>query len=113
MSSARGASSWTAAIAAWSWYGPSGASRQRVGDERDALLDRLLVPPRPVLLGERDQRAVGPGARRAARVGEQHEREQPGDLAVVGQQRGAPRGSSRIASPVSSARCRSGPEVAV
>ena len=45
------------------------------------------VPARAVLLGQRDQRAVGAGAGRAAGIGEQHQREQPGDLAVVGQPR--------------------------
>jgi hypothetical protein len=35
---------------------------------------------------ERDQRAVGRGAGRPARVREQHQREQTGDLAVAGQQ---------------------------
>jgi hypothetical protein len=50
-----------------------------------------------VLLGERISVAVGPVRAGAPRVGEQHEREQPGDLAVVGQQRWTPR-VSRIAS---------------
>ena len=39
---------------------------ERVGDERDALGDERLVPQRAVLLGERDQGAVGRGARGAA-----------------------------------------------
>ena len=61
--------------------------RERVRDERDALVDAApRSQRRAVLLGERDQRAVGAGARGAARVGEQHQREQAGDLAVVGQQ---------------------------
>ena len=54
----------------------------------------VAVPEAAVLLGERDQRAVGAGAGRAPRVGQQHEREQPGDLAVVGQQRVHRRGSA-------------------
>ena len=45
------------------------------------------IPQRAVLLGERDEAAVGRRARGPARVGEQHQREQAGDLAVVGQQR--------------------------
>ena len=53
---------------------------------RDALGDRSGVPQAAVLLGERDQRAVGASPRRAAGIGEQHQREQTGDLAVVGQQ---------------------------
>ena len=114
MSSARAASSCTAAIAAWSWYGADRALRDSVArDERDALGDRRSVPQRAVLLVERDQLAVRPGARRAARVGEQHQREQPGDLAVVGQQRGAAARASRIASLDRSARCRSGPLLVV
>ena len=59
---------------------------QRVRDERHALLDAVLVPERTVLLREWDQRAVGAGTRRAPRVREQHEREQPRDFAVVGEQ---------------------------
>ena len=59
---------------------------QRVRDERNALFDERLVPEGAVLLGEWDQRAVGAGTRRAPRVGEQHEREEPGHLAVVGEQ---------------------------
>jgi len=66
--------------------GADAAPRQRRGDERDALGDLGLVPAPPVLLGQRDQlpgraRAGGPPG-----VGEQHQREQPGDLAVAGQQ---------------------------
>ncbi|GIU90476.1 MAG: hypothetical protein KatS3mg010_1575 [Acidimicrobiia bacterium] len=44
------------------------------------------VPAGPVLLGERHERTARPGARPAAScLGQQHQREQPGDLAVVGQ----------------------------
>ena len=50
----------------------------------------------------------GPVRGGPAGVGEQHQREQPGDLAVVGQQPVQLR-VSRIASAVSSARCSSGP----
>jgi hypothetical protein len=56
--------------------------RQRVADERHALGDGAAVPEAAVLLGERDERAVGRRPGRAARVGEQHQREQAGDLAV-------------------------------
>ena len=38
-----------------------------------------------VLLGEWNQVAVGAGTRRAAGIGEQHEGEQPGHLAVIGE----------------------------
>ena len=41
----------------------------------------------PVLLVERNQLTVRSGARRATCIGEQHQREQPGDLGVVRQQR--------------------------
>ena len=85
VSCARGASSCTAAMAAWSWYGPSAAVDRAVADQRDPLGDRAGVPARPVLLGQRHERAVRPGARRPPGVGEQHEREQAGDLAVAGQ----------------------------
>lgn len=46
---------------------------------------RLSVPPGPVLLGQRDELAMGPGPSRAAGIGEQHQSEQPGDFAVAGQ----------------------------
>ena len=51
-----------------------------------SLRDELPVPSAPVLLGQRDERAVPGGPRRAPGVGEQHQREQPGGLRVVGQQ---------------------------
>ena len=62
---------------------------QGVGDERDALRrSSAAFHSVAVLLGERDQRAVGLVVRAAAPgVGEQHQRQQAGDLAVVGQQR--------------------------
>jgi hypothetical protein len=40
-----------------------------------------------VLFGQRDQLAVRAGAGRAPGVVQQHQREQPGDLAVLGQHR--------------------------
>jgi hypothetical protein len=81
VSSARRASSWTAAMAASSWYGPSGDRDIAPVTGAVALLDG-----RAVLLGQRNQRAVRPGARRKPRLGQQHQREQPGDLAVARQQ---------------------------
>jgi hypothetical protein len=66
--------------------GAEGGARERVGDERGALRDVGAVPPAAVLVGERDQRAVGARARGAPRVGQEHEGEQSRDLAVVGQQ---------------------------
>ena len=85
MSSTVGASACTAAIAACNWYGPSFVPRQRVEDQRAARGDVRAVPTHAVLVGERDERTVGAGAGAAARVGEQHQREQPGHLAVVGE----------------------------
>ena len=85
VSSERAASSCTAAIAACSWYGPIGALASASVIRRDPLGDGRRVPAAAVLLGERDQRAVRAGPRRTAGVGQQHQREQPGDLAVVGQ----------------------------
>jgi hypothetical protein len=54
-----------------------------VGDEGQSFGDIRPVPAGAVLLGEDDQRSVGPGAGRAAGVGEQHQRQQRGDLAVI------------------------------
>ena len=86
VASALGASSWTAAIAAWSWYGPVGprGSASVISATPSAMC--VGVPAAPVLLGHRDQRAVRPGPGRPAGVGEQHQGQQPGHLAVVGQQ---------------------------
>ena len=57
---------------------------QRVGDQGDALGDRGLVPAAAILVGKRHQLpgVVDPGG--AAGLGEQHQREEPGDLAVAG-----------------------------
>ena len=62
----------------------------------------------PVLLVERDQLARRPGPRRAPRVGQQHQRQQPRDLAVVRQERvdGA-RQADRLARQVGAAAARS------
>jgi hypothetical protein len=55
-------------------------------DQVGAFGDQLPVPAAPVLVSKRDESAVWRGSRRAAGVGEQHEREQPGGLRVAGQQ---------------------------
>ena len=60
--------------------------RQRRADQRGPLLDRAAVPERSILLGERDQGAVVADASRPAGVGQEHQREQTGDFAVVGQE---------------------------
>ena len=86
VSSALGASACTAAIAACSWYGPSGPldSAELTSATPSAMAD--AIPRRPVLLGERDQPAALIRAREAAGVREQHERQQAGDLVVVGEE---------------------------
>ncbi len=61
-------------------------ARERLGDQRHALGDRLPVPERPILLRERDQLAARAGPRRPPGVGEEDQREQAADLAVAGQQ---------------------------
>jgi hypothetical protein len=68
-------------MAACSWYGPT-----------LPLGDLGLVPPVPVLVGQRDQRPIGERAGRAPGVGQQHQCQQPGDLAVRGQQAVQPAG---------------------
>jgi hypothetical protein len=50
-------------------------SGEGVGDEYEALLNELLVPPGAVLLLERDQRAVGPYPGHPPRLRQQHQRE--------------------------------------
>ena len=62
------------------------AARQRRRDQRDAFRDRPPIPQRAILLVERNQLAVSAGSRAAAGVGQQHQRQQPGDLAVGRQQ---------------------------
>lgn len=52
--------------------------------ELEPLRDERRVPRRPVLLGQRDEGPVGRDPGGPARVHEQHEREQPHDLLVVG-----------------------------
>ena len=69
----------------------------RAGDQRVAFADQIPVPEGPVLLGERDQRAVRGGAGRPARLGQQHQREQTADLWIVGKsQAGDPRKPDRL-----------------
>ena len=68
----------------------------------------VAVPQRAVLLGQRHELTVRGRAGRPAGVGEEHQREQTGDLRVVGR-RGVHTRASRIASPERSMRERSGP----
>jgi hypothetical protein len=60
---------------------------QRLGEQRRPLGDRRVVPPAPILFGQRDQIARGIRPGRASGVGQQHEREQSCDLAVCWQVR--------------------------
>ena len=81
-----------------------GPDRARASASVTSAAPSAIASPRPqraVLLGQRDQRAVGAGPGRAARVGEQHQREQPRDLAVVGEQgEHGPREADRLAREV-------------
>ena len=86
-SAAVGASLCTALIAACSWYGPGLVAPQAPPHERLSLGDELAVPAAAVLVGEPHQIALRAScARGAARLDEQHQREQPSDLRLVGHQ---------------------------
>ena len=56
------------------------------GDQPHALVDLPGVPQVAILFGERDQGAVPCGSSVAPGIGQEHEREQAGDLAVPRQQ---------------------------
>jgi hypothetical protein len=73
-------------MAARTWYGPGRCRASARVTQVDALLDGGPVPAGAVLLVEGDQLAVRSAACLAAGVGEQHQREEPGDLAVLGKQ---------------------------
>ena len=72
-----------------------GAAGERGGDERDALGDRGPVPAGAILLVERDQLAGRSGPRVAPRVGQEHEHDQPGGLAVGGDEAVEPAGQAQ------------------
>ena len=61
---------------------------QRLGplEHPQALVDRARVPEAAVLVGEQDELAVGRQPRVAARVLQQHQRQQPERLGLVGHQ---------------------------
>ncbi len=65
---------------------PGGALGGRRRGQRGALGDGRTVPGRPVLGVGRDQLAVRSGACRGARLGEDHQRQQPRHAPLVGQQ---------------------------
>ena len=64
--------------------GAGAAQAQRAVELRAALGERAGVPARAVLVGQGDVAAVAGHARVAARVVDEHERQQPGGLGVVG-----------------------------
>ncbi len=83
-----GSASWSDAIAAWIRYGA--AAVHDPVDDLARFRDLPPVPQRAVLVGEQDKvlpvRTGKPGP--AARVVQQHQREQPPRLRLAGQQRG-------------------------
>ena len=66
---------------------PGSAGGQRVLGQSPALGDPVLVPARSILRIEQDQGAVGVGAGLPPRIVQQHERQEPGRLGFVGEQR--------------------------
>ena len=85
---------------------PVAAGRRRRG-ERAALLDLAGVPQRAVLVGEQDEPPLGVDARVAARVVEQHQRQQAARLGPAGHQLDAAGG--RAGSPRRTARAAPAP----
>ena len=65
---------------------PGTIARETAAQQRLPFLDAGAIPQIPVLIGEPHQRAIGIAARRAPRVHQQHERQQPRDFGVVGQE---------------------------
>jgi hypothetical protein len=65
--------------------GADGARRDRLVQHPEARRDRRRVPARAVLLVQRHQFAALVGAGRAARVGEEHQRQEAADLGLLGQ----------------------------
>ena len=66
---------------------PDPPARQDPLDEGPALRDPVLVPARPVLVLQQDELAAGTDARLTPRVVQEHERQQPGRLGLIGEQR--------------------------
>ena len=75
-------------MAAWSWYGPTRRCRSACSTSARPSAIRVGVPATTILVLEPHELAVGPLARRPPRVREQHQREQPQRLRLVGQQVG-------------------------
>lgn len=82
VSAAVAASSWTAAIAAWSWYGPTGAvASASVISETPSSMNFAFQRVRS--WSASGTSAPAGSTRGAASVGQQHQGQQAGDLAVV------------------------------
>ena len=64
-------------MAACTEYGPDALRGQRRAHQRRAFVDERAIPARAILLVEQDELAVGRGARLAARLVQQHQRQQP------------------------------------
>ena len=79
------------------------------GRDRLALGDQRAVPPAAVLVGEQHQRAVGRGAGRPARLGEQQQGEQARATSGSSGISSASSRARRMASAHRSARMRSSP----
>src|SRR6266852_5397247 len=82
VSAALGASSWTAAMAACIWYGPTGAVPRVPGEERHPFLDVVTVPQVTSLFSERDDVAVRVRAGGSPSIGQKHQGEQTGGFAL-------------------------------
>ncbi len=67
-------------------YSPMGPPSSAAVARAVPSCDQLAVPAGPVLLGQRDERAALGRACRPARLGQEHEREEPRRLRLVGQQ---------------------------
>ena len=83
-----GASSWTAAMAASSWYGPTGPLVSAPDTSATPSAISSWSHLAAILLAERDQLSVVGGPGRPASVGQQHQRQQAGDLTVAGEAAG-------------------------
>ena len=84
--------------------GPGAAPAQRVLEQRLALADAAAIPAGAVLLVERHELTVLVHAGRAPRVVQQHQRQQPRHLGIVGHQ--AVQQPARGGSPRRTARSR-------
>ncbi len=100
-------------MAACNWYGPTEPLGNVAEISATPFSDLLPIPERPVLLRQRDQLASGARSRQAASIGQQHERQQSGDLCVGRLQSVWTIRVRRIASCDRSSRRRLGPTLLV